>query len=219
MKQIYQVFPKEAIGKLPRLLFDGPIEVIDTEEGMLRALDELREERLLGIDTETRPAFSKGKNYHVGLLQVATKRKAYLFRLNKIGLTKELAALLESNQVEKVGLSLGDDTLQLRRRMPRLSPCRLTDLQAVAKSFGIDDMSLKKLCANILGRNLSKRQQLSNWNAPQLTEAQQRYAATDAWVCLLLLEEFKKLQNTSYHFIKHIYDNDQDTTTDTQARS
>ena len=42
---------------------------------------------------------------------------------------------------------------------------------------------MKKLAAIVLGFRISKRQQVTDWEAEQLTEAQQVYAATDAWVC------------------------------------
>ena len=39
------------------------------------------------------------------------------------------------------------------------------------------------MAAIILGIRISKTQQLSNWEAESLSEAQCKYAATDAWVC------------------------------------
>ena len=39
------------------------------------------------------------------------------------------------------------------------------------------------MSAIILGYKISKTQQLSNWEAETLSESQQLYAATDAWVC------------------------------------
>jgi len=42
-----------------------------------------------------------------------------------------------------------------------------------------DRHSLKDLCREILGVDLSKQQQSSDWGAPELSEAQQQYAAQD----------------------------------------
>jgi ribonuclease D len=36
----------------------------------------------------------------------------------------------------------------------------------------------------VLDSTISKRQQVSNWEKEDLTPAQQRYAATDAWTSL-----------------------------------
>jgi len=42
----------------------------------------------------------------------------------------------------------------------------------------------------VLGFRISKSQQLSNWEADHLTEAQQIYAATDAWTSLIIYQNF-----------------------------
>ena len=47
----------------------------------------------------------------------------------------------------------------------------------------------------VLGIRISKSEQVSNWEAQELTVKQQRYAATDAWACL---EVFKKLRSEGY---------------------
>ena len=38
-----------------------------------------------------------------------------------------------------------------------------------------------------------KAQRLSNWESQELREAQCRYAATDAWCCIHIYEEFNRL--------------------------
>ena len=53
----------------------------------------------------------------------------------------------------------------------------------IGREYGIKDKSVKKMACIILGFRISKTQQLSNWEAEVLSEAQKRYAATDAWVC------------------------------------
>ena len=62
------------------------------------------------------------------------------------------------------------------------------------RPFGIQEMSLQKIYAILFAQKISKRQQLSNWEADSLTEPQQQYAAIDAWACLQiynLLQELK----------------------------
>ena len=63
----------------------------------------------------------------------------------------------------------------------------------VAKKFGIKDMSLQKIYANLFHQKISKAQRLSNWESQELREAQCRYAATDAWCCIHIYEEFNRL--------------------------
>ena len=67
------------------------------------------------------------------------------------------------------------------------------ELQDVAKKFGIKDMSLQKIYANLFHQKISKAQRLSNWESQELREAQCRYAATDAWCCIHIYEEFNRL--------------------------
>lgn len=178
---------------LPLIRFEGPICVVDSVDKMNHALDLLSGEKMVGIDTETRPSFRKGVSWRVGLLQIATRRQAFLFRLNSIGLPKPLIDFLQSNNCIKVGLSLDDDIRALKRRYAKLKPAAMVDLQQMVGDFGVKDQSLRRLTANFLHHNLSKRQQLSNWNAPKLTMPQQVYAATDAWVCLKIYDKMQQL--------------------------
>lgn len=195
MKTIYSQFDKHAIAALPKALFDGRIIVIQSVGEARRAVAYLSRSQRLGIDTETRPNFKPGGMNPVGLLQVATPDTCFLFRLNRIGLPECLVQLLADKGVEKVGLSLHDDWAQLRRRTD-FEPGNYIELQDYVKKLGIQDMSLQKLYANLFGQKISKTQRLTNWDADVLTEAQKRYAATDAWACLMLFDEINRLMST-----------------------
>jgi ribonuclease D len=59
------------------------------------------------------------------------------------------------------------------------------------EAFHIWEKGLKKLSSIVLGHRISKSQQVSNWDADTLTEAQLRYAATDAWICLKIYNELR----------------------------
>lgn len=188
---------KEEIKELPDVNYSGSIEVIDTEDAARDALNKLNRELILGIDSETRPAFVKGRSHKVALLQISSCDVCYLFRLNILGLLPELITLLENPKIKKVGLSLKDDFMMLRKRAPlRQQSC--IDLQDYVKFFGIKDKSLQKIYAILFKERISKAQRLSNWEAEELSDAQQRYAAIDAWTCLriyTLLEELKATGN------------------------
>ena len=84
MKTLYSKFDKKLIAALPRALFEGRIFVIQTEAEASRAVDYLLASAVLGVDTETRPSFSKGCVNKVALLQVSTDDTCFLFRLNYI---------------------------------------------------------------------------------------------------------------------------------------
>lgn len=173
---------KEEITLLPRTKFSGEIIYIDTLDAFHEFFPCLENHTLLGFDTETKPAFKKGVINEVSLLQLSTADKALLFRLNQIGLPKLLIKLLSDPQVIKAGVAVRDDISALNR-LRKFTPGGFIDLQKLVKEYGIEDNGLKKLAANILGFNISKRQQTSNWEQEQLSVAQIEYAATDAWIC------------------------------------
>ena len=175
---------QEEIEKLPMAGFGGKIQVI-SRPGLdyLRALAYLRSQTILGFDTETRPVFTPTARHNkVALLQLSGPDRAYLFRLNEMGLRKSLCKVLADASILKIGAASHDDVCSLQKRTP-FEERGYVDLQKIAWQWGIRDKSVKKLAANILGIRISKTQQLSNWEADELSQAQKLYAATDAWVC------------------------------------
>ena len=174
----------EEISALELASFPGEIVLVDEEGEVLdKAIRYLKRQRVLGFDTETRPTFTPEQHSSgTALLQLSGGGKAFLFRLKKIGLPRPLAAILANPSIVKVGAATRDDVLGLQR-ITKFSPKNFVDLQSIVCEYGIRDKSVKKMTAIILGVKISKAQQLSNWEAEHLSESQQRYAATDAWVC------------------------------------
>ena len=174
----------EEISALELASFPGEIVLVDREgEQLDQALRYLKRQRVLGFDTETRPTFSPDQHSTgTALLQLSGGGKAFLFRLKKIGLPRPLAAILANPSIVKVGAATLDDVRGLQK-ITQFSPRGFVDLQSIVNEYGIRDKSVKKMTAIILGVKISKAQQLSNWEAEHLSESQQRYAATDAWVC------------------------------------
>lgn len=179
------------------MLFPGHIEVIVSESDANRAVKFLLKQSILGFDTETRPSFTQGKQYKVSLLQVCCNDICFLFRLNRIGFPQCLVRLLEDKRITKIGLSWHDDLRALNGRK-RFTAGTFIDLQDIAGQMGIVDMGLQKLYANIFGQKISKGQQLSNWEADNLSEAQKLYAATDAWACIRLYREMMQMMEEGY---------------------
>lgn len=201
-KKIVNKFDKHLLPNLPRVLFEGKIITIITEGEASRAVDFLLTHDILGIDTETRPSFTKGRHNKVALLQVSTREMCFLFRLNYLKNSDSIRRLIEDTTIPKIGLSLHDDFLSLSHRMPNLHTGHFIDLQKIMKNIGIEDMSLAKLYANLFGMRISKREQLSNWEADILNEKQKRYAATDAWTCIQLYEEYQRLIETNDYVLE-----------------
>lgn len=171
--------------------FKGEIVLVDNLKTFYEVFPRLLVSDLLGFDTETRPTFKKGKKNSVSLIQLSTGDLACLFRINKMGIPDELADLLSDPLVIKAGVAVHDD-IRFLKGVRKFNPEGFIDLQNFVKDFGIQSSGLKKLAAIVLGFRISKRQQVTDWEAEELTEAQQVYAATDAWVCHQI---FKKLTN------------------------
>lgn len=186
----------EELYRLPLFEFTGDVVVIDTTKNITKYIEDILSEKYLGFDTETKPCFKKGKSnhYQVSLLQLSTAKATYLFRLNKIKLPKEIIFCFSSEENLKIGVSTKDD-LRALQKLKTFETKGFLELQDYVKNFGIEDMSLRKIAAIVLGVRISKSQQLSNWEAPILTEKQIRYAATDAWVCRRIYLKLKELQN------------------------
>ena len=187
---------------MPKVQFLGRVFVVYTEKDAEKAVEYLKEQALVGIDTETRPSFKKGMTNKVALMQIATDDTCFLFRLNRIGMPECLQDFLEGDTL-KVGLSLKDDFKVIRRRKDvHAEEGNWVDLQDYVGLFGIEDKSLQKLYANLFGLKISKSQRLSNWEAETLTEAQIRYAATDAWACVQIYNCLQEMEVDGYEMIK-----------------
>jgi ribonuclease D len=197
MKKIYSRFDKQSIPKLPQVLFEGRIETIVSEQEAEKAVDYLLSQDIIGFDTETKPNFKAGRLNDVALLQVSSRDICFLFRLNHIGMPDCVLRLLTDNSNIKVGLSWHDDIRMLQRRAS-FTPGTFVELQELVREYGIKDLSLQKLYANIFGQKISKSQRLSNWEADILSEPQKQYAATDAWACIMLYEELLRLNKEGF---------------------
>ena len=184
---------KEELKKLPLQAFTGTIHVIDSMAGLRKYLPVLKQEKVMGFDTETRPSFRKGQVNQISLVQLATPFHAFLFRISALSLPDKLIELFEDDSIIKVGAALHDDLIDLRR-IRDFKAGGFLDLQKYVGAFGIENKGVAKLSGIVLGFRISKNQQLSNWDTGKLNKAQKEYAATDAWVCLKIYQELQTCQ-------------------------
>ena len=182
-----QIFPEyvtpEEVNDLPLTYYDGKIVLIHEASKVQKAINELMEHPVMGFDTESRPAFTKGESYPVSLIQLAIPDKVFLFRINQIGFTQPLVDIMANGDIIKVGVGLRDDILGLQR-LHDFKPAGFKELHDFVSDLGVRNTGLRKLAAILLKIRISKGQQTSNWENPVLSQNQMRYAATDAWVCL-----------------------------------
>lgn len=193
---------KSELADKPRVVFEGIIEEVDTEEKAQKAINELSKEKVVGFDTETRPSFTRGQAHKIALLQLSTNERAFLFRLNKMGIPDCVAVFLSDPEIIKVGVSVKDDFSSLATRR-ELTPAGFVELQDLCASMGIEEKGLQKMYCILFGERISKNQQLSNWEIEHLTESQRQYAAVDAWACLRIYKYLIKLKHSGeYRIIK-----------------
>lgn len=180
----------EQTATLPAIRFEGKVQIVDTEQGLIEACNYLSQHSVIGFDTETRPSFKAGITNRVALIQLSTPERCYLFRLCRMKFGRELQRLLENPDIKKVGADVAGDIRSLNQ-LRHIRAAGFIDLQTIASQWGIEEKSLRKLSAIVLGKRVSKAQRLSNWEAAQFTEQQISYAATDAWVCLEILAKLE----------------------------
>ncbi len=181
---------KDLINDMPAAEFTGQIHVIENAADARSALRFLSRQPIVGFDTETRPAFRKGAHRNVALVQLSTADICFLFRINKIGFMEQLRDFLSAEKILKIGLSTKDDFHGLHK-LGEFEPSGFVELQEFVHQFGIIDASLQRIYAIIFGSRISKSQRLTNWEAPELTPAQQHYAALDAYACLRIYETLR----------------------------
>ena len=182
----------EEINELPMYQFGGGIFLIDSFEKLDYYLPLLKDQKILGFDTETKPSFKKGKVNPVSLLQITTQNEAFLIRINSVGLPDEITKILSDPKVKKIGLAIRDD-LKILRNINNFEPASFIDLQDYVENFGIEAKSLKKITGIVLNKRISKSQRVTNWERVELSDAQQVYAATDAWVCLKIYKKLNEI--------------------------
>ena len=197
LKMFIESIDSDRLKQLEYASFPGKIQVIDgVGADFNRAVAYLRSQKVIGFDTETRPCFSANQpRYGVALLQLSGPEKAFLFRVNKMGMHRRLCSILADEKIVKVGAAIHDDIRGLQK-LNDFKAGGFVDLQRIVWEWGIRDKSVKKMAAIIMGFRISKTQQLSNWEAETLSEQQCKYAATDAWVCR---EMYLKLMKCEKH--------------------
>jgi ribonuclease D len=190
--QIPRTISRDDLANLPIRRYEGKIVLVATPEELEAARTDLREETLVGLDTETRPAFKKGESHLPALVQVATARAVYLFQLRRTETHPLLAELLTDPRILKAGISLKDD-LRALKQVFAFSEQNMLDLGTVARSAGLGQTGVRNLAGILLGFRIPKGTKTSNWAARELSPMQITYAATDAWACRELCLTFRSL--------------------------
>lgn len=186
---------KEAINHLPLHRFNGPIRFVSNTKKAKEAVALLKKERILGLDTETKPTFRKGESFPPALLQLAGEHTVYLFQLRGLNGLKSIAPLLSDPKIIKAGVAIHDDIRKLVE-LDTFKPAGIVEISDISQKLGIINTGLRSLAAIFLKSRISKGAQITNWNRKQLSETQIKYAATDAWISRELYICLSKLGHT-----------------------
>jgi ribonuclease D len=189
--EFVRAISREDMAKLPIRRYAGEVCLVATPGDLERAIIDIRQESVVGFDTETRPAFKKGESHLPCLVQAATARTVYLFQLRQLEVFRVLAELLADARIVKVGVALANDLRQLKHLFPFIEQ-NVLDLAVVARRCGLTQTGLRNLAGIFLGFRIPKGARTSNWAAPQLSAAQITYAATDAWACRELFLQLQR---------------------------
>lgn len=200
MRTLKSNIDKSEIAGMEVSAFGGRIIVVQSATEAEKAVAYLNGQPYVGIDTETRPSFRRGQSFGVSLLQISTTDTCFLFRLNRTGFTEGMRRFFQSSSPLKIGLSLRDDFSRLHSAGD-FEPRGYVELQQCVAQMGFEAQSLQKIFAILFERRISKSQRLSNWEADVLTDSQKLYAATDAWACILIFEELKRLKKEGYELL------------------
>ena len=160
-------------GDLPDGLDLGPVVAVDTETMGLRTLrDRLCVVQLSGGDGNAHLVqFRAGAGYGA----------------------PNLKRLLENPSVLKLFHFARFDLAALKQYLgANTGPVYCTRTASRLVRTFTDRHGLKDLCRELIGVEISKQEQSSDWGAPSLTEAQQRYAASD----VLHLHQLKSVLDT-----------------------
>lgn len=181
-EQIAALPPYPALPPQRIHLLQTPAQLADAERA-------LREAGHVGFDTESKPVFVAGAP-HTGpeVIQFATATQAFIVQTATPGVHGFLQAMIESDEVVKVGFGLASDRPQIQRRLG-LQLGRAIDLSHLVRRLGFKDaVGLKVAVAVVLGQrfNKSKKATTSNWANAKLTPQQLQYAANDAHASLLV---------------------------------
>lgn len=183
---------REEINAMPLRAWDGNVQIIRNFAQWRAAQEKMREDGVLGFDTETRPTFRKGKLNAPALMQIATADTVFLTQLGWVPFGAFQASLLSDPAIIKVGVGIGDDMRALGKVYP-FEPAGVVDLAKVAMEHGMPNHGIRSLAASLFGWRISKGSQCSNWSLRQLSPRQIAYAATDAWIGRMIYMRFVEL--------------------------
>ena len=161
-------------------------------------LNELVGSSMIGMDSEWRPPISPYDKQRPGLLQLSNDKTTYLIDLvalsnNKL-LDEMLANVFTHTDTLCIGFSFKSDLEMFNQFFPAMTFYKkftnFVDVQDYyMKLHELDNqIGLAKVSIEILGKEICKGEQMSNWEKRPLRLSQQHYGALDAYALIDMLK-------------------------------
>lgn len=171
---------------------DDSYQLIENDEDLVKSIELLTNEKVLGIDTET-----TGLDCHLHklrLIQIASENNPTLvidaFKCD----VKLLQPLLINDSVKVFHNAKFDIQFLMSKGLEISQTIFDTQLahQLINSGKANIKASLKVIASEYLGIELSKEERLTDWSKEELTEAQLRYSSIDAKILLPLREKLRE---------------------------
>lgn len=152
--------------------------LVDTQNKLLRAVNDFEQAIVLSIDTE----YDSFRYFRekLCLIQIHALNTTYVFDpLNNLNLSC-LGRYFDDSHIVKV-LHAADNDIRLLKRDYKFNFKNIFDTHRAALLLGFQQLSLEKMVKEFVGLDLKKNKKIqrSRWDNRPLTEEQLQYAAQD----------------------------------------
>ena len=168
-------------------LADRKVHIIQNTEELIKAVESLKSEKLLGFDSEQKPTFKRNQAPHgIATIQIASLKECYIFQVKQIDNLTALIELLENEDIAKVAINLAGDNHALHSEFGIRMKATIEIDSVLSKLTSKESIGAKKAAKIFLKKDLqkSKKMSTSNWENDTLSDSQIKYAAEDAAVAL-----------------------------------
>ncbi|XP_021355396.1 Werner syndrome ATP-dependent helicase homolog [Mizuhopecten yessoensis] len=190
-------FQKRMDDFLPEMLFTGTLTYSSHKNDCNALCEEIEssvtgELNFLGFDMEWPVTYRQGQQDPTAVVQLCTgPERCYLFHLSTMQcIPPQLNRLLKNSNIKKVGVGIESDLWKLERdfdiQVQPIIKNSMVDLALFANSVlkTSENWSLDGLTRHLFKQKINKTPEIrkSDWSRYPLSEAQKKYAATDAYV-------------------------------------